>query len=297
MKIVDPHFHLWDLKENYYPWLSDGDRPSVVADYSSLRRDYLVADLLRDFGDLDVIAGVHIQAEHDPRDHVRETRWLQRVADDPQSRGFPHAIVANADLAAPDAERVLEAHCAFANMRGIRQAVHRRLEESPPYDPLLDPMWRGNFHLMAKYRLSFDLQLFPQQADAAAALVRAHPEVQFILTHAGMPLWPDAERRGLWRASLPKLAALPNVAVKISGFGLYDPGWDAKSIEPIVAPVIDAFTPARCMLASNYPVERIARKYTDVWRIYDEYFSGWSQDEREALFYRNALRYYRIELN
>jgi predicted TIM-barrel fold metal-dependent hydrolase len=297
VKIADTHFHLWDLKENYYPWLSDGDRPSVVADYSSLRKDYLVANLLEDMGTLDVVAGVHIQAEHDPRDHVRETRWVQRVADDPASRGFPHAIVANADLAAPDAERVLEAHCGFPNMRGIRQAVHRRLEESPPYDPLLDPAWLANFHLMAKYRLSFDLQLFAPQADAAVALIRRHPDVQFILTHAGMPLWPDAERRALWRAGIVKLAALPNVAVKISGFGLHDATWDAKSIDPIVAPVVEAFTPARCMLASNYPVERVARTYADVWRIYGEYFAGWSLAEREALYFRNALRYYRIDPN
>jgi predicted TIM-barrel fold metal-dependent hydrolase len=44
---------------------------------------------LRDVGDLNVIGGVHIQAEHDYRDHVRETRWLQRVADNPASRGIP----------------------------------------------------------------------------------------------------------------------------------------------------------------------------------------------------------------
>lgn len=63
--IVDTHFHLWDLDENYYPWLSDGDRSSLIKDYSLLRKNYLVADLLRDIGELNVVAGVHIQAEHD----------------------------------------------------------------------------------------------------------------------------------------------------------------------------------------------------------------------------------------
>lgn len=295
MKKVDTHFHLWDLKENYYPWLADGDRPSVVADYSSLRRDYLVANLLADMDGLEVVAGVHIQAEHDPKDHVRETRWLQKVADTPSSRGFPHAIVANADLAAPDAERVLEAHCAFRNMRGVRQAVHRQLAETPPHDQLKDPAWRRGFRLLRKFGLSFDLQHFPQQTGDAVALVRENPDVQFILTHCGMPLWPrDAEKMRLWREGIPEFAALPNVAVKISGFGLYDAAWDAKSIEPVVGPVIEAFTPARCMLASNYPVERVARGYADVWRFYDEYFAPFSRAEREALYRENALKFYRI---
>lgn len=294
MKIVDAHFRLWNLDENYYPWLSDGDRPSVVADYSSLRRNYLVSDFIDDIADLDVIAAVHIQAEHDPRDHLRETRWLQGVADSAGSRGIPQAIVANADLAAKDAEALLQAHCAFCNVRGIRQALHRRLDAAPPYDPLLDPAFRKNFHLLGKYRLSFDLQCFPHQGAEVEALVREHPSVQFILTHAGMPLWRDAARLELWRRNLLQLAQYPNVAAKISGFGMWDAAWDAKSIEPVVSLAIEHFTPARCMLASNFPVEGINKTYADVWRIYAEYFAAWSEAERQALFCDNALRYYRL---
>src|SRR5262245_49089625 len=136
-RIVDAHFHLWNLDENHYPWLADSSRPSLVQGREKLRRNYLVTDYLRDVGDLNVVAGVHIQAEHDPRDRVRETRWLQGVAAQPEARGFPQAIVADADFASPDIERVLEQHASFANVRGIRFALHRRLDE--PYDPLLDP--------------------------------------------------------------------------------------------------------------------------------------------------------------
>ena len=48
------------------------------------------------------------ESRHDADDPVRETAWLQAIADDPRSGGFPHAIVAGADLARPDAEAVLE---------------------------------------------------------------------------------------------------------------------------------------------------------------------------------------------
>lgn len=296
MKIVDAHFHLWNLDENYYPWLSDGNRPSVVSDFSSLRRNYEVGDFIADGAGLDVIAAVHIQAEHDPKDHLRETRWLQRVADSPGSRGIPQAIVFNEDLAAPGAEAALEAHCAFRNARGIRQALHRRLHESPPYDPLLDPAFRKNFALLEKFGLSFDLQFFPEQGAEVENLVRENPRIQFILTHVGMPLWHDDARLGLWRRNVTRLAQYPNVATKISGFGMWDGEWNAKSIEPIVSLALEHFSPARCMLASNFPVESIHKKYADVWRLYDEYFAGWSADERRALFCDNALSYYRIDL-
>ena len=296
LRIVDAHFHLWDLDENYYPWLCDGNRPSLVGDYSSLRRNYVVADYLRDVGDLDVVAGVHIQAEHDHRDPVRETRWLQRVADDPASRGFPHAIVADADFTSPDIDAVLEQHCAFANMRGIRHALHRRLDDAGPYDPLLDPAWTRNFPLLEKHNLTFDLQLFPRQVAGAIELIRRNPAVQFVLTHAAMPFARDPEGVAQWRSAIRRYAAFPNVAIKISGFGGYDPTWSARSIDPIVSDVIAAFGPQRCMLASNYPVEGIVKRYADIWSIFVEYFASYSAAERERIFCGNAARIYRLRL-
>lgn len=294
MQIIDAHFHLWDLDQNYYPWLSDGNRSSVVPDYSSLRRNYLVTDFLADSAGVELLAAVHIQAEHDPADHVGETRWLQAVADGPESRGIPQAIVANVDLASPDARAVLEAHCAFPNVRGLRQALHRRLDESPAYDPLLDPAWQGNFRLVEAYGLSFDLQFFPEQGAGAVELARAYPGVQFILTHAGMPYFQHEARHALWRANMAALAALPNVAVKISGFGMFDAAWDSASIRPLVAQVLDWFGVDRCMLASNFPVEGIVKAYGEVWRAYAECLADLSPHEQAALFRENARRYYRL---
>ena len=96
--IVDAHHHLWDLRANYYPWLSDRIGPRMYGDYASVRRDYLVQDFRADIGTLPVRKSVHVPAEHDARDPVRETRWLQAVAGAPGSGGYPHAIVAYADL-------------------------------------------------------------------------------------------------------------------------------------------------------------------------------------------------------
>lgn len=293
-RIVDAHFHLWDLEENYYPWLCDGDRPSLIKDYSTLRRSYRAADFLRDIGSVGVVAAVHIQAEHDQRDPVRETRWLQRVADDPSSRGFPQAIVADADFASPDVERVLEEHRAFRNVRGVRHALHRRLNDPSPYDPLLDSLWTRNFPLLAKHGLSFDLQAFPRQVDGALALIRANPDVQFVLTHAAMPFASEPGGIGAWRDAVRRYAELPNVAIKISGFGGFDAPWTAASIDPFVSEVVSAFEPQRCMLASNFPVERLVMSYADIWHAYFECFASYSSAEREMLFARTAERVYRL---
>ena len=294
LRIIDAHFHLWDLDENHYPWLVDESRPSLVQGRAALRRNYVVADFLRDVGDLPVIAGVHNQAEHDYRDRVRETRWLSQMAACRESRGFPQAIVADADFADPDVEAILAQHVSYANTRGIRHVVHRRLDAEDRYDPLEDRAWVGRFPLLEKYRLSFDLQLLPRQAEAGVDLIRRNPGVQFVLTHNAMPFERDALNVERWSRAIRAYAEFPNVAIKISGFGGFDPEWNARSIDPIVSQVVEAFTPQRCMLASNFPVERLAKQYAEIWNIYFEYFAPYSKDEQEMLFWRNAARIYRI---
>lgn len=38
MRSVDTHFHIWDLQENYYPWLTDKVQPRVIGDYAAIRK-------------------------------------------------------------------------------------------------------------------------------------------------------------------------------------------------------------------------------------------------------------------
>ena len=93
MQFIDAHHHLWDLSANYYPWLVDRITPRFYGDYTAIRKNYLLADFVRDIADQPVVKSVHVQAECDHRDPVRETRWLQGVADAAENqRGFPNAI-------------------------------------------------------------------------------------------------------------------------------------------------------------------------------------------------------------
>jgi predicted TIM-barrel fold metal-dependent hydrolase len=298
MKIVDPHHHLWDLQSNYYPWLTDHITTRVCGDYAVIRHDYLISDFRRDIDGLEVVASVHIQAEHDPRDPVRETRWLQSIADDrDKSAGFPHGIVAYADLSAPDVERTLEAHRGFARTRGIRQSLNGILNDPGANKDLLrDPIWRSNLALVGRLGFSFDLQLYPQQVAVALPLLRANPDMRFILCHTGLPADQSPEGAARWRSAMRELAACENLAVKISGFGMFDRTWTRESIRPFVRDAIEIFGTGRCMFASNFPVDGMAASYRDIWRAFDDITCDLSAAERDALFCRNACRFYRLSV-
>ncbi len=191
MQIIDPHHHLWDLERHDYPWLRP-ETPHPAGDLTPICRSYRLDDFLADAAGLELVKSVHLQAEIDRRDPVAETAWLQAVADAPGSRGFPHGIVAFADLADPRVEATLERHCGHANVRGIRYLLNYEAGE-PLYcatergDWLRDPQWRQGYALLAKYGLSFDLQIFWQQMEDALDLARTFPDTQIILNHTGMP--------------------------------------------------------------------------------------------------------------
>jgi predicted TIM-barrel fold metal-dependent hydrolase len=296
MKIVDPHVHFWDLDTHHYPWLANPGT-SFVGDARDLKHNYLPTDLAREAGDIDVLKVVHVEANHDPADPVEETRWLQALADAGEP-AWPDAIVAAADLSDADAQATLAAHASFPRVRGIRQILN--VHDNPLYDYvgrhyLRDDAWRRNFGLLAGYGLSFDLQLYPSQMAEAASLAREHPEVPLIVNHAGMFVDRDSVAGyRAWRDGLRVLAACPNVSVKISGLAMFDHRWTVESLRPYVLETIDAFGAERAMFASNFPVDRLFSSYEALWHAYASIVGGASDDERDALFRRNAERVYRL---
>ncbi|MBI4305216.1 MAG: amidohydrolase family protein [Chloroflexi bacterium] len=298
MQIADPHHHLWDLEKHVYPWLKE-PVDHFAGDYSAIRKTYLVKDFLADAKGLDLVKSVHLQAEFDHRDDpVKETAWLQSVHDDPVSRGFPHASVAFADLGAPNVEDVLARHCEYPIMRGIRQILNYadepRLRFTHRGDLMSDKQWRAGYRLLAKFRISFDLQVWPWQLVEGARLAKDIPEVPVILNHTGLPIHRDRSGIDMWTRGMRELASAPHVSVKISGLGMFKRDFTAEDIKPFVLDTIDIFGAERCMFASNFPVDKLASSYAHLWESYDTITSRFTPAERQGLFHDNAVRYYRL---
>jgi len=291
-RFVDAHIHLWDLQKLRYPWLTppfsdDGPNGSV----ESIACDYGVADYLRDAAGYPVTKAVHIDAGAHPDDALAETRWLQGLAD---QGGFPHAIVAYAPLNDPSVEKLLAAHVESKNVRGIRHIINWHPNPRRTYTPcdlLQDDAFAKGYAKLARYRLSFDLQIYPNQMEAAYRLAKANPDVPVSLNHMGMPVDGDLTQ---WRGGLDLLASLPHVAVKISGMGFIDRNWTSESMRPLVLEIIDRFGPGRCAFASDFPTDRLFNSYSSQLDFFASVTQDFSASERDALFAGTAERIYRI---
>lgn len=299
LEISDCHHHLWDLNANHYPWLTTSVGPRVCGDYESIRnKNFLLDDFFSNRSALKVNRFIHEEAVIDRSDPVRETRWLQSLADSPDSEGIPHGIVAFADFSKPDIEAILEGHQAYPNLRGIRQFVHEAYVDPEQPQPSLieDPHWRTQVGLCQKYGLVFDLQIYWQQTDDALKLLAQHPDMSFVLTHAGLPAQPkNAEYMNQWKGSMTSLAELPNLSVKLSGFGMFEKHWTPGSIRYTVHSLIDQFGVKRCLFGSNFPVDSVCGKtYRQCWEDFFEVVSDFSDTEKRMLFSENTNRIYNV---
>jgi predicted TIM-barrel fold metal-dependent hydrolase len=281
LPLVDAHHHLWDLGVYHYPWLANPNTP--------ITKRYLVDDLLADGRDRNLVKSVHVQAEIDRNLSVAETAWLQALADE---HGFPHAVVAYAPLQDPGAGALLEAHAQHRNMRGIRQILNP--DQCERSDFLTDAAWQAGYARLARYGLSFDLQAMPSQMADAASVARAYPDVPMIVNHTGMPRDRSAEGMAAWRAGLKLLAEHPHVSLKISGFAMFDPDWTVESIRPYVLESLELFGAQRCMLGSNFPVDKLHRSFDTIFEAFRTLTAGLSDAEQRAIFHDNAQRIYRL---
>ncbi|WP_395652025.1 amidohydrolase family protein [Brevundimonas sp.] len=296
LRIVDPHVHLWDLSRARYGWLQDDPLPNNPAgDMSGVaHRNYLLKDYLADAVPWRIDKLVHVEAGQPVGAQLGETEWLQAMADE---YGYPHGIVAGVDVLDPDLDNLLEAHAARPNVRGTRQIVCWHADPLKTYtdrDLLKNPAWEAGLAKLAKHGLSFDLQLYPTQMAAAAAIAERHPDIPLIVNHAGLPTDRDDAGMAIWREGLRLLAAQPQVAIKISGLGITDRNWSVDSVRPIILDCVEAFGTERAMFASDFPVDRAHGTFDAVYSAFDAVTSDFSPTERDRLFASNAEAIYRI---
>jgi predicted TIM-barrel fold metal-dependent hydrolase len=295
---IDAHVHFWDLKRLSYPWLTgpfEGSGPN--GSVAAIASNYLPQNYRTDLVRWNVVGAVHIEAGADAGCAFDETGWLESLAKDAE---LPNGIVAYANLADAEIETVLAAQGRFSLVRGIRQIVNWHASSRYSYtdrDITLDPAWEVGFAGLAGHEMSFDLQCYPAQMKRIAAIAERHPDVPVIINHMGMPLLNEATGLEDWQDGMGVLAAMPQVAVKISGMGFISRGWKPDVWKSLISETIGRFGTERIMFASDAPTDKLFGSLDRYLDFYHSTVADFREADRRAMFGGNANRIYRLNLN
>jgi predicted TIM-barrel fold metal-dependent hydrolase len=293
VRVIDGHFHVW--RQADLPWLTGPMQPRIFGPYEAIRRDYPMAEYLADLAGSGVEKAIYVQANWPVDRALDEAAWIEALA---LETGWPHGLVAYADMLAGDARPALDRLTRCPRLRGIRQQLH--WHENPQYrfaerpDLCADPALRRNVARLADYGLVFELQVFAGQMAGAAALAAACPRVTFVLQHAGMLEDRSPRGRDEWRAGMARLAACPNTVAKLSGFGTFIHRNDAEHIAWLIGETVGLFGAARCLWGSNFPIEKLWTDYAALLDAHRRGAGGLSAAEQHAIFFDTARRVYRL---
>jgi len=271
--MIDAHQHFWRYDPAEYGWIDDS--------MAALRRDFLPADAWREMVPAGVTRSVAVQA----RQTIEETRWLLDLAD---RHPFIAGVVGWVDLQSADADAQLESVVRHRALVGIRHIV-----QAEP-DGFLDrPSFLAGIARLERTGLVYDILVYARQLTAAVTFARAFPRQTFVLDHLGKP---DIRRDGYreWRRQFDQLAALPNVACKLSGLVTEADwrSWTAGQLRPYLDAALESFGPSRLMLGSDWPVCTVAATYKDVVGLVLEAIEEYSETERYCVLEGTAEKTY-----
>ena len=271
--MLDTHTHFYDpTRPQGVPWPRSD---------SELYRPVLPADFRAAAEPCDVTGTVVVEASP----WVSDNQWLLDLArDTPTIRG----IIGRLDPMDQAFDAHLERFAADPLFRGIR------LNGNALDSALQDTDCVKRLNTLAARGLTLDLLAGPSKADIVCRLCEQAPDLRIVLNHVASAPNTDGSLDSAWQAGLSKLAELPKVYCKLSGFvesasqqhnsvpttpSFYEPAFDA---------MLATLGADRLLYASNWPVSERFADYATVCHIVREWSDRLSPTERWRIWTHNA---------
>lgn len=245
--VIDAHQHFWQVEAQDQPWRT--------AHHGAIARDFEPVELHGELREAGVDATVLMQSVDEPAENDR----LARYGTDPAVAG----VVSWLPLRTPDLARAEWTRVAVPKHSGVRCLV-----ADDPLDWLAGADVLDLFRDLADARLAWDVvPLRPAQIENVLRLAEAVPTLQIVIDHLGRPP-VDSSGWQPWAENISRLAAVPNISLKVSvGLDVLSSwkAWDRDALKPYVAHAVSEFGGDRLMLASNWPVVVLRASYSDAW--------------------------------
>lgn len=289
-KILDAHHHVWDLSKISYPWLEAKGEARFFGQPDPIRKNYLPNDFLVDNQSL-ICASVHVQVGCIPEHNLKETALIDSYIKDGAQIS---AIVAAIDMRATNFKEQLEQQLSYSNVKGVRHMIGKSPTENESLPKFVESEWLSPWQLLAEAGLTFDLQMTSEQYESVYLALCKVPTLRVVICHFGSPWEQDRAGFNNWRYWMEKFALLPNCYIKLSGLSMFTQGFEERIFLKYAKKAIKIFGPRRCMLGSNFPVDKLYCQYTDLVDVWNTLLGGLDAYDSEWVAYKSAKDFYRI---
>ena len=276
-RILDSHHHLWDYDPRQYPWIPVG---------SPLEQSYGLNDLAEHSAGTGVVGSIAVQA----RQTLEETEWLLGLAErDPFCKG----VVGWVPLQDPLLGELLGRFHGNPLLKGVRHVIQD--EEDPAF--MLRPALLDGIRTCTQAGLRYDLLIYGHQLPNTIKMVdQLADDTPLVLDHIAKPVIEAGKFDEAWAEGFSELAKRPNVLCKLSGMAteVRDASWQTDTLRPYAELAIEAFGPSRLMFGSDWPVCLLKAEYKRWVDAVLDLIGGLSEDEQDAILYRNAAAFYGV---
>ena len=278
---IDSHHHLWDLSVRPQTWMV-GDNMDPV------RRNFDVSDLREAISGTDIEKTILV---HATTTHEETYEMLELAEKDSLIIGVVGWLQIDSPNAIAECEKYLAAR-GGSYLKGIRDVA----QDLPDSNYLAKPQSIATVQELGKMGLVYEILTKTPELQAGIDLVRACPDVQFVLDHISKPYISRQELEP-WKSLISELAQFENVSCKISGMVTEANWnvWETSDFVPYVDHIIESFTPQRIMFGSDWPVALLAtERYSDVVRLAESVTSQLSESEKRSFWGAHATQKYKV---
>lgn len=287
MKKIDTHQHLLYPDRFGYSWTND---------FPALQGAFTMEAYREAAAGCGIVSSVFMEVDVDTGQEGAEADFFSRLAGDGVN-GIT-AVIAKCLPESPGFEGAVDAIRQPA-LKGIRRVLHTQPEAFSQ-----SSLFRQNVATLAAKGLSFDLCVTQKQLGVALELVRACPEVSFILDHCGVPaiaehISSEGGSWQQWRAGIHALAGQANVACKLSGITVYAAP-DQRTVDglrPYLNEILEAFGSERIVWGGDWPVCKLAEGLRFWSDLTDVLLAPLSEEEQRAICIENARRIYKLPMS
>ncbi len=273
---IDSHQHFWKFNPVRDSWINE--------EMKVIQKDFLPEDLLPVLKINGFDGCVTVQSDQS----VAENEFQLANA---EKFDFIKGIVGWVDLQADDIEAQLEQYRQFKKLKGFRHV----LQGEPQRDFMLRPAFMKGISALGKFGFTYDILIFPDQLVYSKQFIEAFPSQPFVIDHLAKPYIKD-KKIDEWKKDISSLAQHENVYCKVSGMVTEADwkNWKKEDFFPYIDVIVEQFGANRIMYGSDWPVCQVAASYEQMLDIVQDYFSTFSQNERNLVFGQNASKFYSL---